>query len=104
MRLNLWADSDEALSTNNNATVTVDRVVRRQIDDRAELAFDLRIQQSSVDAASRTIPLTFEIAGARTTVEVELTGRDRVISGMVVPMIRNSKVVSAWSRFLPMAT
>lgn len=86
VRLNLWADSDEALSTNNNATVTVDRVVRRQIDDRAELAFDLRIQQSSVDAASRTIPLTFEIAGARTTVEVELTGRDRVISGMVVPI------------------
>ncbi len=85
VRLNILAGEKEQL-TSTNASITVDRVVRKQIDNRAELVFDLRIQQSSAATSSRALSLSFEIGDVRSAVEVEMTGRDRVITGLVVPI------------------
>ncbi len=84
VRLNILA-SDYS-SASSNTSVTVNRVVRRQGDNRAELVFDLSVHQMSGEVTSRILLLTFEIAGVRSTVELELTGRESSLSGVVVPI------------------
>lgn len=86
VRVNILTSGKADSSTSGNAALTVDRVVRRQVGNRAELVFDLHIQQTSGEATSRAITLSFEIAGVRSTVDVELNGRERILAGHVVPI------------------
>lgn len=43
------------------------------------------------DGPARRVPVTFEIGGASTTVEVELAGREAVLAGHVVPLEAEAK-------------
>ncbi len=84
VRLNILASP--AQSQSFNAAIQVDRVTRKQANNRAELLFDLRIRQTTGDVSQRTLPLAFEVAGVRTTIDLELTSREQFLSGIAVPI------------------
>jgi hypothetical protein len=60
-----------------NLAVRVTRVRQRQTDDGAELLISLRISRSPADASQPvTVPLRFEIVGARSATNIELAGSE----------------------------
>ena len=90
-RLNLLnVDSSDTF----NAALTVDHVLRRESDRGAELVFDIRIVQTNGPLNARQIPATFEIEGNRTSVDLELSGRELSRSGVTIPI--DSKIESGF--------
>ena len=63
--------------------VTAARLVRN--GSASELDLSVAIVRPA-DGPARRVPVTFEIGGAATTVEVELVGREAVLAGHVVPL------------------
>ena len=72
VRFNLLAYADTA---RGNASVRVTQAQRRQLGDVAELLVSLKITREGGEKRA-TIPITFEIDGARSEVTVEMEGNE----------------------------
>ena len=69
-----------------NAAVRVQRAVLKQTDRSSELLLDFSVQQTSGNLVPRVLPVTIQIGESRVVVELELSGREVVRNGFVVPI------------------
>lgn len=97
-------------STADNLAVSVSGIHRRETAEGAELVMDLRLtrspgtraaaddtdQAAAADRSALRVPITFVIDGARSTLDVELTGNHLIRNGHVIPIDRGSQ--SGWGR------
>ena len=79
-----------------NLSVSVSGVHRRETIAGAELVMDLKLTRSSPTSDALRVPVTFVIGGARSTVDLELTGSQLVRNGHTIPIDRESK--RGWGR------
>ncbi len=84
----------------DNLAISVQGVHRRETIEGAEVVMDLQISRTlpageSADSAKR-VPLTFVIDGARSTLDVEMTGEQFIRNGHAIPIDRESK--RGWGR------
>ena len=93
VRLYLLAYQDLAP---DNLCVSVSGVHRRENIEGAELVMDLKLTRSSPASTAIRVPVTFVINGARSTVDLELTGNQLVRNGHTIPIDRESK--RGWGR------
>lgn len=93
VRLYLLAYQDLAP---DNLAVSASGVHRRETAEGAELVMDLRITRSTASSDPVKVPVTFVIGGARSTVELELTGAQLVRNGHTIPIDRETK--RGWGR------
>ena len=93
VRLYLLAYQDLAP---DNLAVSVSGVHRRETTDGAELVMDLKLTRSTATIEPLRIPVTFVIGGARSTVNLEMTGAQLVRNGHTIPIDRESK--RGWGR------
>ncbi len=93
VRLYLLAYQDLAA---DNLAVSVSGVHRRETIDGAELVMDLKLTRATPTSDAIRVPLTFVIGGARSTIDLELTGNQLVRNGHSIPIDRESK--RGWGR------
>jgi hypothetical protein len=93
VRLYLLAYQDLAP---DNLAVSVSGVHRRETTDGAELVMDLKLTRATATTEPVQIPVTFVIGGARSTVNLEMTGAQLVRNGHTIPIDRESK--RGWGR------
>ena len=93
VRLYLLAYQDLAP---DNLCASVSGVHRRETIEGAELVMDLKLTRSSPTSDPLRVPVTFVIGGARSTVDLELTGSKLVRNGHTIPIDRESK--RGWGR------
>lgn len=93
VRLYLLAYQDLAP---DNLAVSVSGVHRRETTDGAELVMDLKLTRATATTEPVQIPVTFVIGGARSTVNLEMTGVQLVRNGHTIPIDRESK--RGWGR------
>ena len=93
VRLYLLAYQDLAP---DNLAVSVSGVHRRETAEGAELVMDLKITRATTTNDPVQVPITFVIGGARSTVNLELTGTQLVRNGHTIPIDRESK--RGWGR------
>lgn len=93
VRLYLLAYQDLAP---DNLAVSVSGVHRRETTDGAELVMDLKLTRSTATTEPLQIPVTFVIGGARSTVNLEMTGAQLVRNGHTIPIDRES--TRGWGR------
>ncbi|MEM9657077.1 MAG: BatA domain-containing protein, partial [Planctomycetota bacterium] len=79
-----------------DAALRVADVERRATDDGAELLLSLRITRSAGDADQVKIPVSFEIDGARSEVEVELQGAEVELRGHAIAL--DERREAGWGR------
>ncbi|MEZ6060546.1 MAG: BatA domain-containing protein [Planctomycetaceae bacterium] len=84
----------------DNLAVSVQGVHRRETIEGAEVVMDLQITRTLPAAESgdavKVVPLTFVIDGARSTLDVEMTGNQFIRNGHAIPIDRESK--RGWGR------
>ncbi len=80
----------------DNLAVTVSGVHRRETVEGAELVMDLKLTRATATDTPITVPVTFVIGGARSTIELELTGSQLVRNGHTIPIDRESR--RGWGR------
>ena len=93
VRLYLLAYQDLAP---DNLAVSVSGVHRRETTAGAELVMDLKLTRATATTEPLQIPVTFVIGGARSTVNLEMTGAQLVRNGHTIPIDRESK--RGWGR------
>jgi len=93
VRLYLLAYQDLAP---DNLSVSVSGVHRRETFEGAELVMDLKLTRATPTSEPIKVPVTFVIGGARSTIDLELTGNQLVRSGQTLPIDRESK--RGWGR------
>lgn len=93
VRVYLLAYQDPAM---NNLSVSVSGVHRRETLEGAELVMDLKLTRASPTVEPLSVPVTFIIDGARSTIELELTGTQLVRNGHTIPIDRESR--RGWGR------
>ena len=69
-----------------NAIVRVQRSVLRRTDRSSALLLDFSVRQTSGNLVPRVLPVTIQIGESRVVVELELSGREVVRNGFVVPI------------------
>lgn len=79
-----------------NLAVRVSGVHRRETAAGAELVMDIRVNRSTPLEDPVVIPVNIVLNGARTTLEVEMTGSEVVRNGHTIPIASDSK--SGWGR------
>ncbi|MFN9721019.1 MAG: BatA domain-containing protein [Planctomycetota bacterium] len=79
-----------------NLSVSASGVHRRETAEGAELVMDLKITRATAAAEAVRVPVTFVIGGARSTIELELTGTQLVRNGHTIPIDREVK--RGWGR------
>lgn len=79
-----------------NLAVSATGVHRRETAEGAELVMDLRINRISDSNDTIRVPVAFVIDGARSTLDVEITGNQLLKNGHVIPLDRES--VKGWGR------
>ena len=80
----------------DNLAVTVSGVHRRETAEGAELVMDLKLTRAAATGKPVNVPVTFVIGGARSTIELELTGSQLVRNGHTIPIDRESR--RGWGR------
>ncbi|QDT32439.1 BatA domain-containing protein [Thalassoglobus polymorphus] len=80
----------------NNLSVSVSGVHRRESSTGAELVMDIRLTRSEKLDEKQTIPINIVINGARSLLEVEMSGSEVVRNGHTLPLDDDSK--SGWGR------
>jgi hypothetical protein len=80
----------------DDLAVNVERVVRRETSEKAELLFDLRVTRHADHPQPLEIPLRFVINGATTTMKVTLTENQLVLQAVVLPIDKGLK--RGWGR------
>ena len=93
VRLYLLAYQDLAP---DNLAVSVSGVHRRETMEGAELVMDLKLTRATPNSDAIRVPVTFVIGGARSTIDLELTGNQLVRNGHTIPIDRESK--RGWGR------
>lgn len=93
IRLYLLAYQDQAP---DNLAVSASGVHRRETTEGAELVMDLKITRSTATTDPVRVPVTFVIGGARSTIDLELTGTQLVRNGHTIPIDRETK--RGWGR------
>ena len=93
VRLYLLAYQDLAP---DNLAVSVSGVHRRETMEGAELVMDLKLTRATPTSDAIRVPVTFVIGGARSTIDLELTGNQLVRNGHTIPIDRESK--RGWGR------
>ena len=93
VRLYLLAYQDLAP---DNLSVSVSGIHRRETIEGAELVMDLKLTRATPTSDSIQVPVTFVIGGARSTIDLELTGNQLVRNGHTIPIDRESK--RGWGR------
>jgi hypothetical protein len=79
--------------------VTVDRVTRRQMDEKAELLLDLRVTRrlkSGERPQPVDVPVRFVVNGISTTAKVRIDGSQAVLQGYSIPIDTATK--RGWGR------
>jgi hypothetical protein len=76
--------------------VIVDRVVRREASDKAELQFDLRISRHVDHPQPIEVPLRFVVNGVATTEKVEMKENELVLQAHSIPIDKTVK--RGWGR------
>ncbi len=71
--------------------VTVERVVRRETSEKAELLLDLRVVRHADRPQPAELPLRFVINGAATTMKVALTENQLVLQAHAIPIDKATK-------------
>ena len=79
-----------------NLSVSISGVHRRETSAGAELVFDIRLQRSNPSQTPLQVPLNFIINGARSTLDVEITGSELIRNGHTIVIDRESK--KGWGR------
>ena len=80
----------------DNVAVQVDRVVRRETSDRAELMLDLRLTRYSAAPQPLELPLQVVVNGTRSTMKVTMQANELVLQAQAVPIDRTVK--RGWGR------
>jgi hypothetical protein len=80
----------------DDLAVSVERSVRRQTSDKAELLLDLRIVRHVDRPQPVEVPLRFVINGAATTTKVQLTENQLVLQAHAIPIDKAAK--RGWGR------
>ncbi|MDB4439490.1 BatA domain-containing protein [Planctomicrobium sp.] len=80
----------------DNLSVRVSGVHRRESAAGAELVMDITLTRSSPLEETHVIPVNIVLNGARTTLEVEMTSSEVVRNGHTIPIASESK--SGWGR------
>ena len=93
VRLYLLAYQDLAP---DNLSVSVSGIHRRETVDGAELVMDLKLTRSTPTVDPLRVPVTFVIGGARSIVDLEMTGSQLVRNGHTIPVDRESR--RGWGR------
>lgn len=93
VRLYLLAYQDLAP---DNLAISVSGVHRRETLEGAELVMDLKLTRATPTSDPIQVPVTFVIGGARSTIDLELTGNQLVRNGHTIPIDRESK--RGWGR------
>ena len=76
--------------------VTVDRVIRRETSEKAELLLDLRIARDAQRAPPAELPLRVVINGAATTIKATLKENQLVMQAHAIPIDKAAK--RGWGR------
>ncbi|HEY2343549.1 MAG TPA: BatA domain-containing protein, partial [Chthoniobacteraceae bacterium] len=76
--------------------VTIDRVVRREVSDKAELQLDLRISRHIDHPQPIEVPLRFVVNGVATTEKVEMKENELVLQAHSIPIDKTVK--RGWGR------
>ncbi len=79
-----------------NLAVSVSGVHRRRTGDGAELLMDIRVTRTGTTEAPAEIPLNLVIDGARSTLNVAITGAEYARNGHSIPIDEES--LSGWGR------
>lgn len=80
----------------DNLSVTVENVSRRETAEKVELMMDIRVRRSTPLAASAEVPLTLVVNGARSTHAVALKDAEVLVQGHTVPLDMATK--RGWGR------
>lgn len=76
--------------------VSVERVVRRETSEKAELLLDMRITRRTDNPHPTELPLRFVINGASTTMKVEMKENQLVMQAHAIPIDKSAK--RGWGR------
>lgn len=76
--------------------VSVERVVRRETSEKAELLLDMRITRHTDNPQPTELPLRFVINGASTTMKVEMKENQLVMQAHAIPIDKSAK--RGWGR------
>jgi hypothetical protein len=93
VRVYLLAYPDEA---DDNLSVSVSGVHRRETSEGAELLMDIRVNRTTDSDLAANVPLQLVIDGARSTLNISVTGREFVRNGHAIPIDRES--TAGWGR------
>lgn len=93
VRVYLLAYPDEA---GDNLSVSVGGVHRRETSEGAELLMDIRVNRTTDSSLAAKVPLGLVIDGARSTLNISVTGTEFVRNGHAIPIDRES--ISGWGR------
>ncbi len=80
----------------DNLSVVVSGVHRRESLEGAELVMDIRINRSGSSDEPRQVELTVVIDGARSRLDLEMTGNQLVRNGHAIPLDKDAK--KGWGR------
>lgn len=80
----------------DNLSVSVSKVHRRETGSGAELVMDLRLTRLPGTDAVQHVPVNIVINGARSLLEVQMTGAEVIRNGHVIPLADEAK--SGWGR------
>jgi hypothetical protein len=80
----------------DDLAVTVDRVVRREMNDKAELLLDLRITRQVENPQPVEVPLRFSVNGAVTSAKVTLKENQLVMQAYTLPIDKAMKRGGGW--------
>ncbi len=80
----------------DDLAVSVDRVVRRETSEKAELLLDLRVVRHADHPPPLEVPLRVVINGAATTMKVTLTENELVLQAVALPIDKALK--RGWGR------
>ena len=93
IRCFLLGYSEEA---KDNLSVSVSGVHRRTTSEGAELLMDIRVNRTTDSGQPVNVPLSLVIDGARSTLNISVSGTEFVRNGHAIPIDRESK--SGWGR------
>ena len=83
-------------TSERNLSVSVGNIRKRKLEDRNELVLDVLIRREGEAEAPQTLPLEFVVNGARSVLEVEVTGAEFTLQGHVIPV--DSTMEAGWGR------
>ncbi|MCH2202050.1 MAG: BatA domain-containing protein [Fuerstiella sp.] len=93
LRMYLLSYSDEI---EDNLAVSVSGVHRRETSDGAELLMDIRVNRNADSGLAANVPLSVVIDGARSALNISVSGSEFVRNGHAIAIDRES--TSGWGR------